>query len=126
VLTTKVFLSVVGVAYIALAIWCAIRPEQTSRSVGFELQPGSGQSEFLVVYSGLELAIGIVFLLPLVRDEYLPFALLLCLIVHACLALFRTISFAMFAGIPNTTYFLAVGEWVILLGAAWRFFLGGK
>jgi hypothetical protein len=125
-LTTKIFLAVVGAAYILLAVWCAIRPDQTSTSVGFDLKPGAGQSEFLVIYGGLELGLGLAFLLPLLREDYLPFALLLCLIVHACLVLFRTISFAMFAGIPNTTYFLAGVEWGILLGAAWRFFLGGK
>ena len=125
-LTTKIFLAVVGVAYIVLAAWCAIRPDQTSSSVGFELNSGAGQSEFPVVYGGLELALGLAFLLLLVREEYLPFALLLCLIFHVCLVVFRTISFAMFAGIPSTTYILAGVEWVILFGADWRFFLSGQ
>jgi len=59
-LTTKIFLAVVGVAYIVLAAWCAIRPDQTSSSVGFELKPGAGQSEFLVVYGGLELGLALI------------------------------------------------------------------
>ena len=64
-LTTKIFLAAVGAAYVGLAAWCAFRPAQASSSVGFDLRPGAGQSEFLVVYGGLELALGLAFLLPL-------------------------------------------------------------
>ncbi len=125
-LVTRIFLAIVGAAYVALAAWCVVRPGQTSGSVGFELRPGAGQSEFLVVYGGLQLALGLAFLSPLLRPSYLPYALLLCLVIHACLAVFRTASFALFADIPTSTYALAAVEWLILLGAAWRFFGSGK
>ncbi|MGE3316814.1 MAG: hypothetical protein AB7O26_16980, partial [Planctomycetaceae bacterium] len=62
---TRVFLAIVGVAYITLAAWCSIAPKHTSQSVGFSLTPGSGQSEFLFVYVGRELALGLIFLWPL-------------------------------------------------------------
>ena len=113
----RVFLAIVGVAYIALAVWCSVAPGKTSQAVGFDLQPGSGQSEFLVVYGGLELALGILFLSPLVRNEQTLFSLQACLIIHACLVVFRSIGFAAFSGIEIKTYFLAVVEWIILLTA---------
>jgi len=116
-MTERIFLAVVGVAYLLLAAWCSFRPTQTSESVGFSLQPGSGQSEFLVVYGGLELGLGIVFLLPLYDAERSAFALSACLIIHACLVLFRTASFFLYSGIHTTTYVLAVVEWVIFLGS---------
>ena len=115
-MTERIFLAVVGVAYLVLAAWCSLRPGQTSQSVGYTLMPGSGQSEFLVVYGGLELGLGIAFLLPLYDSNWTSFALFICLIIHACLVLFRTTSFFLYSGIHTTTYVLAVVEWLIFLG----------
>lgn len=114
----RIFLAVVGVAYMFLAGWCAVMPERTSNAVGFTLRPGAGQSEFLTVYGGLELALGVVFLWPLFRPSEISFPLLTCLIVHACLVLFRTAGFFLYSGIPTTTYFFAATEWIIFLGTA--------
>ena len=116
-MTERIFLAVVGAAYLVLAVWCSLRPSHTAQSVGFSLTPGSGQSEFLVVYGGLELGLGIVFLLPLYNVEWTSFVLVTCLVIHACLVLFRSASFFLYSGIHTTTYVLAVVEWVIFLGA---------
>jgi hypothetical protein len=116
-MTERIFLAVVGVAYLLLAAWCSIRPGQTSQSVGFTLEPGSGQSEFLVVYGGMELALGIILLLPMFQAEWSPFVLWTCLIIHGCLVLFRAVSFFLYSGIQSTTYALAVVEWLIFLGS---------
>ncbi|WP_417385855.1 DUF4345 family protein [Gimesia sp.] len=112
---TRIFLSMTGVIYLLLALWCSLDPVSTSRSVGFSLQAGSGQSEFLVVYGGLELALGLIFLWPLWQQEVTRFALVVCVVVHGCLVLFRCISFFVFSGIGSTTYSLAAGEWLIFL-----------
>lgn len=111
----RTFLALVGIIYILLAIWCAVAPETTSQSVGFALKSGSGQSEFLTVYGGLELALGIVFLWPLFKKEVTHFSLSVCVIVHGCLVLFRTLGFFVFTGFESTTYSLAGGEWLIFL-----------
>ena len=119
----RVFLTIVGAAYIFLAAWCSLMPEKTSMAVGFTLLPGSGQSEFLTVYGGLELALGIAFLWPLYRPAELTLPLFLCLLIHGCLVAFRTIGFVLYSGIENSTYGLAATEWVIFLAAAilcWR------
>lgn len=111
----RTFLAVVGAAYIFLAIWCAAQPDATARSVGFELIPGSGQSEYFVVYGGLELALGIAFIWPLRRKEDTVGALRLCCLIHSCLVVFRTVSFFQFSDIGRTTYVLAAVEWLILV-----------
>ena len=116
---TRYFLAVVGITYLCLAVWCSLQPEQTSQLVGFKLEPGSGQSEFLVVYGGLELGLAGILLLPLIRPKQLESSLLACLIVHACLVLFRSASFFLYSGIQPMTYRLAIGEWIILLVSAW-------
>jgi len=115
----KIFLACVGVAYIALAFWCGFLPGSTSKAIGFELKPGSGQSEYFVVYGGLQLALGIAFLWPLCRSQDLPLCLGLCLLIHASLVLFRSISFLLYREIGITTYALAGVEWGILLLSAW-------
>lgn len=119
----RIFLAIVGAAYFLLAAWCSFMPEKTSKAVGFTLQPGSGQSEFLTVYGGLELALGIAFLWPLYRPTEVAYPLFLCLLVHGCLVAFRTTGFVFYSGMPTTTFFFAALEWIIFIGAAflcWR------
>jgi hypothetical protein len=111
----KIFLALVGVLYAGLAVWCSVAPGVTSEKVGFALKPGSGQSEFLVIYGGLELALAMIFFLPLFRNDFLGSSLLACVIVHASLVAFRTIGFFLFRDIQPLTYRLAAGEWVILI-----------
>ncbi len=123
---TRLFLAAVGAVYVALAAWCSFSPEHTSKVVGFRLEGGSGQSEFLVVYGGLEFALGLLFLLPLVQPQQTPFALLTCVVLHGCLVLFRSVSFLLFANIGSMTRQLAVYEWLIFLAAAALMFAGSR
>lgn len=120
---TRFFLAAVGITYLGLGLWCAALPEKAATSVGFQLQPGQGQSEFLTVYGGLEVGLGLVFLWPLYRREEVALPLLACFLIHAGLVLFRTLSFFLYTGFETTTYLLAVTEWVIFLGAAGLLFL---
>lgn len=113
----RVFLAVVGLLYAGLAAWCAAAAASTSQTVGFELKGGSGRSEFLTVYCGLELGMALVFLLPAIMNRHTREAVLACLIIHACLVVTRSVSFAMFDGISTSTYKLAAGEWVIFLAS---------
>jgi hypothetical protein len=114
----RIFVCLIGVLYVGLGLYCSLLPGRASKSVGFQLDPGSGQSEFLTVYGGLEVGMGLVFLLPLLRPAETEFALRACLIIHGCLVLFRSIGFALFRNFASTTYNLAIGEWVILLASA--------
>lgn len=120
---TKAFLAFVGILYLALAIWCAADPQTTSNKVGFDLRPGSGESEFVTVYGGLELGLFLIFLLPFVWPETQRYALLSCLMIHGCLVLFRTTSYLRFEDIDSFTHRLAIGEWVILLASLAIWFL---
>ncbi len=118
---TRLFLALVGAAYLLLAAWCIAKPGQTSNSVGLTLQPGSGQSEYLVVYGGLQLGLGLFFMWPLIRNDAEQSVLVLCVVLHGCLILMRTSSLLMYPGIQPTTYYLAGVEWAIFLGALWRY-----
>lgn len=114
-MVARIIVALIGFLYVALAVWCTARPEATSSKVGFDLRPGSGQSEFLVIYGGLELALGLFLMAPLFKQDLIFSALLLCLLVHLCLVAFRMVSFLLYDQIDPFTYKLAVGEWVILI-----------
>lgn len=116
-LPAKIFLTLVGLLYLALALWCSFDPNTTSAKIGLQLQGGSGQSEFVTVYGGLEFAMAVIFMMPLVWNESTRFALVGCLIMHASLVAFRTFAYFSFEGIGPFTHRLAIGEWVILLAS---------
>ena len=111
----KIYLSVVGLLYLALAIWCTIQPAITSAKVGFELKGGTGQSEFMTVYGGLEFGLALVLIASMFREQTLTFGVVSCVIIHASLVAFRTIAFFRFSDFDRFTYNLAVGEWIIML-----------
>jgi hypothetical protein len=111
----KTYLIVVAVLYMGLALWCTFQPSVTSEKVGFELKGGTGQSEFMTVYGGLEFGLALVLLAALFRPDTVAFGVLACTLIHGSLVVFRSISFFTFEGIGNFTYQLAIGEWIITL-----------
>jgi hypothetical protein len=111
----KILLTVVGAAYLGLAIWCVANPEGTAKAVGFRLEGGSGKSEYLTVYGGLQLALGLLFLQVWFRPAKTSAMVELCLVVHACLVLARGFSLLTVPGIASLTKGLAAGEWAILI-----------
>ena len=114
-MAARIYLAIVGLLYAALGLWCAIDPQTTSRKVGFDLRGGSGGSEFLTVYGGLEVGLGLLFWIPLLRRDATTPILWGCLLIHTCLVVFRTIGFFRYTELEGMTWRLAVGEWIILL-----------
>lgn len=112
---SKIYLSIVAVLYLALAGWCTLQPEVTSSKVGFELTGGSGQSEFMTVYGGLEFGLAAVLFASMLRTNTVRFGVEACVLIHVSLVVFRTLSFFVFDQIDGFTYRLAIGEWVIAL-----------
>ena len=56
-----------------------------------------------------------IFLLPFFGERFLEYTLLVCVLLHANLVVFRTLSFVFYSDIASGTYKLAIGEWVIFL-----------
>jgi hypothetical protein len=125
-LITKFYLVLVAITYAGLAIWCSVSPATTSEKVGFELKGGSGQSEFMTVYGGLEFGLALILMLAVFRQESVPYGLIACVLIHGSLCLFRTISFVSFSGIGSMTWKLAAGEWVIFLAGLVLWYLQRK
>lgn len=116
---SKIYVFVVAVLYLVLAAWCTLQPDVTSAKVGFQLIGGSGQSEFMTVYGGLEFAMALILLATLLPNRDVMDGVWVCVIIHVSLVLFRTVAFFRFSGIESFTWNLAIGEWMIaLLGVA--------
>jgi hypothetical protein len=114
----RLFLAATGILYLYLALWCSVSPQTTSALVGFQLQGGSGQSEFLTVYGGLEFGMALVFLWPLVHSRVTRDILWACFAIHTSLVVFRTIGFVLYSDIKTITWKLAAGEWALMIAAA--------
>jgi len=79
----------IGAIYVALGVACAARPRAIAGKVGFTLDSAGGVSEFVTVYGGLEVGLGLALLLtslaPSLRDGGLVFGA----IFSIALAVFR-------------------------------------
>ena len=109
------FLSVAGLLYLGLGGFCAVKPDAATKTVGLTLNGGAGSSEFLTVYGGLEIGLGLTLLLPLFWRKSMQFCLVYCLLIHLAIVACRTLSFALFDDIGAGTVKLAIGEWMIFL-----------
>ncbi|MBX3442634.1 MAG: hypothetical protein KF774_09505 [Planctomyces sp.] len=120
----QIVLALIGAAYLGLAAWCTLAPATTSNSVGFEIIAGRGQSEYLVVYGGLQLGLGLFFLSPLLFREDPLAVLRASLLIHGVLVAFRTAGYFLFTGTTATTHGVAAAEWLCLIASAavypWR------
>ena len=69
-----------------------------------------------MIYGGLELALAVLFVLPILGKFPERPALVSFLVIHCLLVVFRTASFFLYGPLPTSTTRLAIGEWALLLG----------
>jgi hypothetical protein len=116
----RVVLILFGVLYLVLGVWCIVAPEATAQKVGFDLVGGAGRSEFITVYGGLEIALGIFFLWCGLDERLRRAGLLLAAISSACLAVARSATLVFVPDVPGSTYPFYAAEIVmtVVAGAA--------
>lgn len=115
---TRIYLTAVGILYILLAYRCTTAADETAAAVGLKLIGSSGQSEFITVYGGLELGLGLFFLAPLVLPKTQRSAVTACALIHLSLAIFRTGTFLTAAEpLSAMTKKLAAGEWILAISS---------
>lgn len=103
-----------GFLYLVSGLWCVFQAELAAKFLGFELATGLGKSEFLSVYGGLQLGIGIAMLVSSFKAEYLEASVYFSAIFSSFLALFRMFSFVKF-GFMDEFIFMFVLE--VFMGA---------
>lgn len=115
----KAFLILNGVLYIGLALWCTIAPMKTSSSIGFGLPNSSAKSEYLVVYGGLELAMGAFFLLCAFKANMLEAGLWFALLTYGCLMVYRWSTIFALRDLGVFIYTMVAVETVMTAASAW-------
>ena len=107
--------------YFLLAAWCTLFPAETAAAVGFQTLTRSGQSEYLVIYGGLQL--GMAFLFAYFAWSKQPRnGLVLALAFYAPIVAYRAVTMLLFWPVEPTTLLLAVLEWAMLIAGVvlWR------
>lgn len=108
-------LLVIGTIYVLLGAWCTIAPRTTAGAVGFRLEGAAGMSEFITVYGGLEVGLGLAMILTGWHPELRRGGLVFALVLSAALPLFR-LPTTIVLDVPRATYVLLAIE--IVLAAA--------
>lgn len=116
-LVIRVFLGAVGALYAIFALWCAASPGFTSEAVGLHMEGGSGRSEYITVYGGLQMGLALAFAGGAWFQEHATAALVLCWLVHGSLTAFRLFTVATVDGIAWNTFAFAGLEAALFLGA---------
>ncbi len=79
----------IGLLYVALGVWCTADPRGVAQRVGFTLDSDSGVSEFVTVYGGLEVGLGVALLLTSFAPSLQAGGLVFGAIFSVALPLFR-------------------------------------
>lgn len=80
-----------AVAYAVFAIWCTLRPEQTSTFLGLRPEGAKGMSEFIAVYGGIEAGMAAFFAIAALKPALHGPAVLMAACVYVGLVAFRSI-----------------------------------
>lgn len=114
------YLWINGIVYLGLGAWCAILPDKTSQAIGFGLTNASARSEYITVYGGLEIGMGIFFCLCAAQPGLRSAGVLFGLCLYAALAIFRVGTLVALEGVgsfPKTMVVVEIGMavWAALL-----------
>lgn len=112
---TAAYLWINAGLYLLFAIWCATRPQQTSRSLGYEQLSPAGRGEFLSIYGGLELGLAAIFAALAWRPELHKLGLWLGVLLYGGIVPFRAYSLWCYRIRDRTVLGLALGELLFLL-----------
>lgn len=113
---TALYLWINAVLYGLLALWCVLMPTQTLQSIGFLQLSNSGQSEYAVIYGGMQFGFAFLFAWTALSGNH-RFGLIFALAIYVPILLFRIISVARFWPVSTTTLGTGALE-VVLTGAA--------
>jgi hypothetical protein len=100
--------------YAGLALWCTLLPAETASAVGFLVLTPSGQSEYLVIYGGLQLGMAFLFAY-FARTGQQRNGVVLGLAFYTPIVAYRTATLvSLWSEVGATTLVLACLEWLLL------------
>lgn len=111
------FLYFNALLYAVFAAWCTFAPRSTATAMGYSTLSTSGQSEYLVVYGGLQLGLALFFGYCARAGED-RLGLLLALALYLPIVAYRAVTVVRFWPVGSTTLWVAGLEWALLLVSA--------
>jgi hypothetical protein len=117
-----VYFIVNAVLYLSLAALCTCRHGQTSRGSGFVVLDNSGHSEYLVIYGGLQLGLGLFYGMLARQPEYAPLGAVFSLLLYLPIVLYRLGTWLIYRPTSVVTRGTTVLEILLLVWAfiIWR------
>ena len=116
----QAFLFINALLYVAFALWCTVLAEKTAGVLGLSFRSGSGKSEYITVYGGLEFGVAMFFLLTAWKPELRQAGLFFAMLFYGGLVLWRIPTLLLVPGVQPTTYAFAAVEaaflvWVVVI-----------
>lgn len=119
---TSIYLWINAVIYVAFAAWCTLSPTRTATGVGYASLTSSGMSEYLVVYGGLQLGLGL-FFAWCARRGLERTGLIFALALYVPIVVYRAASVIRQWPVASTTLAVAALELSLLASALALWFL---
>lgn len=107
-------LTVIGVIYAGLGLWCTLQPQQTAQALGLTLSD-TGLVEYLVVYGGLEIGLGIAMITGARRPHLLPGVFYMTTVFSVILPVFRSVLLLSYPA--NASHLIILGLELVIAAA---------
>jgi hypothetical protein len=116
----QIYLIANAIAYIGFSLWCLFKSTTTAESLGLSFLNNSGKTEYLSVYTGLELGFGIFLALTAYFPKLQLAGLLFCVCIYGGLMIIRPAAALYYGNVSKITYFVgaveyAFGIWGIII-----------
>lgn len=113
---TTIYLYLNAAIYVLFSIWCTLAASSTAQAMGFIGLSRAGAAEYLTVYGGLQLGLGIIFGWTAWSGE-LRFGLIVALALYVPIVLWRIAGVSLNWPVPSNTFYIAGLELVMLVAA---------
>jgi len=104
--------------FLGFAGWCTLKPNETAKALGYEALSRGGQSEYLVIYGGLQLGLAAAFALFAWQQTQRTTGLAFALCLYGGIVLYRAVTLWTYGPVPALTWAVAALELVLLVIAA--------
>jgi len=105
--------------YLAFALWCTASPSSTALHTGYLALSSGGQSEYLVVYGGLQCGLAVLFYLLARHMAHVRLGISVALGLYIPVVMYRAVTVLSHWPVGSVTLGTAMIELALLAGALW-------
>ncbi|MES2636324.1 MAG: DUF4345 domain-containing protein [Pseudomonadota bacterium] len=106
-----------AIIYFIFAIWCTFKRKDTAVASGYLQLNNSGWSEYLVIYGGLQIGLGLIFTYMALNTIFYKIGLVFAVLLYIPIVLYRVITIFKFRSVKRLTLVIGFME-ILLLGGA--------